>query len=480
MVCDHTAVRKWLTQTGIHLDRINFWAFALFQTHLLGVGMNGNLRELELKAREAESLRNWEKSYVLWERLSSLAPLSPDQALAFARSAAFFGKLDRADELLGKISKGTVSEGQVAMLRADIAERRHDYNGALRWRQVGAKLLPDSYWIRFGIARAMNGTNQHSDSEILALMKAAMLLPGAERHGALFTARLLFKSGEVPVATRLLSRFVADKEERDILMINSLPGMTSSAERHAARELARNLEGGGKVIDLGCWLGSLSAALASGLKANKSAGRTSKVIAYDLFEWSEGYMERDWPGSRVGLKEDDDFLPWFKKMTENWKHWIDVRKCDLSNVNWSEGKISLLVVDAMKTEELARHIMATFYPSLLPGAHVFHQDFCHFHTWWIHLYHFKIRRKFKLTDTVDGSGTVVFQLLEPFSQSEVEDVLATDLSDAKLASDAFEHSLSLVSPVDRDQILRAYLNCEKHFGRTESILMIENRLSSKN
>lgn len=440
--------------------------------------MNENLRELELKAREAGSLRNWEEAYVLWERRSTLAPLSPNQALAFARSAAFSGQLDRANELLGRISEGTVLEGELAMLRADIAERLRDYNGALRWRQAAAKLLPESYWIRFGIARAMKGTNQHTDSEILALMKVAMLLPGAERNGALFTARLLFKNGEILAATRLLNQIVVDKEERDILMINSLPGMTSSAERQAARELARNLEGGGKVLDLGCWLGSLSAALASGLKANKSAGRTSKVIAYDLFEWSEGYMERDWPGSRFGLKEDDDFLPWFKKMTKNWKDWIDVRKSDLSIVNWNEGEISLLVVDAMKTVDLARHIMATFYPSLLPGAHVFHQDFCHYHTWWIHLYHFKIRRKFKLTDTVDGSGTVVFQLLEPFSQSEVKDVLDTDLSDAKLASDAFEHSLSLVSPVDREQILRAYLNCEKHFGRTESILMIQNRLSS--
>lgn len=441
--------------------------------------MSGNLRELEVKAREAESLRDWEKASALWEQRAALAALSPDQAFAFARNAALSGRLDRAEELLGKIGKSTVSEGQVAMLRADIAERRLDYAKALHWRMTAAKLLPDSYWIRFGIARAMNGTKQHTVREILDQMKVAMLLPGAERQGALLTARLLFKSGDFAAANKLVNEFIADKDERDIWVINCLPGMTSPAERHTARELTRNLEASGKVVDLGCWLGSLSAALASGLRANQNAGRAPKVIAYDLFEWSESYMERDWPGSQFGLKEDDDFLPWFKKLTKNWKDWIDVRKSDLSTVVWSEGEIALLVVDAMKSVELARHIMATFYPSLRSGAYVFHQDFCHYHTWWIHLYHFKIRQKFKVTDTVDGSGTVVFQLIEPLSQSELNEVLTIDLSDAKLASDAFDHSLSLVSPVDRDQILRAYLNCEKYFDRTEKIPMIESQLSSK-
>lgn len=435
------------------------------------------LREIEAAARQAEGERNWEKAYANWEKLAAAATLLPDQNLSFARSATYSGRLDKAEELLRALENSPVSPFQLAHLNADVAERRRDYETSLRWRREAAQLEPESYWTLFGIARARNAL-KHPPSEILAEFQPALQLPGAERQGGLFTASLLARTGDVETALAMVDQFLPDENERELWTLRILPGMTTEKERLTARELVRTLAIDGQIVDLGCWLGSLSAALASGLKASTWPKRPARLIAYDKFEWVSSYMDTAWRGSQVGLKDGDDFLPWFRKLTARWANFIDVRKTDLETMQWSDGPIALLIVDAMKTAPVARHIIATFFSQLVHGAYVFHQDYCHHHTWWIHLYHYRMRDKFRLVDEVEGSGTVVFQLLSPFSSAEIDALLATDLGDPKLARDAFEYSLSLVRPVDRREVLRAYANCEKRNNRPERAAKIEAQLAA--
>lgn len=440
--------------------------------------MSSTMREIEAAAREAESSRNWEKACGLWESRLSIEPSTPDLWVNLARSALQAGRLDRAREALDRASKDGAAGGRIAMLQAEICERGQDYAGAFQWWKEAVDSMPDSYWARYGLARSMKRLETYSFDEIINEMRPALRLPDAETRGTLFTADLLFKTGDLEAAEEMISRCILDVDEREMWAINAMPGMTSPKERKAARELARNLQGPGKIVDLGCWLGSLSAALASGLEASTNAAKPSKIIAYDRFLWSSSYMESNWPGSHFGVKERDDFLPWFKVLARKWEKWIDVRKSDLSQAQWDEGAISLLVVDAMKTEDIAVAIMKAFYPSLLPGAFVFHQDYCHDFTWWIHLYQYRLRERFRVADTVDGTGTVVFQLLEPIGQSTLDDLLATDLADPTLAADAFEYSLSIVNPVDHRKILGAYLNCERTNDRPENAARIQERLKS--
>ena len=279
-------------------------------------------------------------------------------------------------------------------------------------------------------------------------------------------------------ALAMVDQFLPDESERELWTLRILPGMTSEKERLTARELVRTLAIDGQIVDLGCWLGSLSAALASGLKASARPGKPARIIAYDKFVWVSNYMESVWRGSQVGLKDGDDFLPWFRKLTVRWADYIDVRKTDLQTMQWSDGPIALLIVDAMKTAAVARHIIATFFTQLVHGAYVFHQDFCHHHTWWIHLYHYRMRDKFRLVDDVEGSGTVVFQLLSPFTADEIDALMTADLTDAVLADEAFAYSLSLVRPVDRREILRAWINCEKQNNRPERAAKIEAQLAA--
>lgn len=436
-----------------------------------------HFEQLETAARAAEREGKWDDAYTLWAKSSGLAALSVHQIYAFARSAAYSGRLDQADSLLNGIENSPVPKAQFAMLKADIAERRRDYASALQWRSQAARLQPDSYWAHFGMARA-KGALKYPADEILADMKAAILMPGVEKQGALYAASLLFRAGEFDAAGELADRFLGTAEEREVWRLKALPGMTSERERLTARELARTLKGKGKIVDLGCWLGSLTAALASGLAANTSKSKPEKVIAYDKFAWESIYMEASWPGSRVGLKDGDDYLPWFRKLTAPWAALIDARKADLETAAWKEGPIGLLIVDAMKTAELGRRIMAAFYPSLQKNALLFHQDFCHDHTWWIHLFQYQARHKFTVADTIPGSFTVVFQLTQPFSNDEMKALLATDVTDPDLAEKAFAYSLSIVDPIDRPAVLKAYIRCETLNKRPERAAEIKARLNA--
>ena len=49
------------------------------------------------------------------------------------------------------------------------------------------------------------------------------------------------------------------------------------------------------------------------------------------------------------------------------------------------GPIKILLVDAMKSSELAKAITMNFFPSLLEGVLLIHQDYKHYFTPWIHV-----------------------------------------------------------------------------------------------
>lgn len=438
-----------------------------------------SIQQIETAARQAEAARNWEEAYHNWNKLHSMTALLPNQLFCLARSATFSGHLDQAEGILNSIANSSVPRMQFVMLKADVAERRRDYETSLELRREAEAIDPKSYWAKFAIARVRNAL-KHPPEEVIAVMRSALSLPDAEKQGGLFAANLLARNGDFAAATELAARFVSDEQERETWEISVLPGMTSQRERRAARDLAQHVDGRGKIVDLGCWLGSLTASLVSGLKLNTNRSKPKNVIAYDRFVWEPSYMEPLWSGSAVGLNDGDDFLPWFRKIMDRWSQWIDARKVDLEKEAWTEGPISLLVVDAMKTPKLARQIMSAFYPSLLPNGHVFHQDFCHSgRAWWIHVYHFLVRDKFMVTDNIPGSGTVVFRLMEPITPEEIAKVLATDVTSQELAEQAFEYALSIVDHVDRPSILNVYATCEEQNCRPARAAEIRKRLAER-
>lgn len=198
----------------------------------------------------------------------------------------------------------------------------------------------------------------------------------------------------------------------DALAVMSLVGMTTLEERLYLRQLAEIwFTGRGAVVDLGSWLGSTVAALAQGLELNRrSEAQTACVHAYDLFRWAS-YMDGHVAESELAGRylPGDSFVDEFQRRVKPWQGRVQVHAGDLATAVWQQGPIELLIVDAMKSWELAEAIAREFYPALTPGAsRLLHQDFAHYATPWIPLAMYRLQHCFQPVAHVPNSGTVDF------------------------------------------------------------------------
>ena len=430
--------------------------------------MTPDLVEVRRRAEEAERKQDWESASRLRDIVALESPSAGFWDTFFAiRATLYAGRSDEAFRRLCLLSIVPGTESARTMMRAEIEERRGRDAEAVEWWRKAAILQSDPYWALFGLARSLKRLGQTSEAR--QTMTLALALPSVESRGIEFAAVLDLQSGSLEEADAKLSALGLADDERSRRILANLPGMTSQAERWALFEAAGKLHGVGQAVDLGCWLGSLTISMALGLKSNPRVdGPGVRVHAYDEFVWLATYMDNDWiAGLPMARPADgESFLSAFQRIVAPWKHVIEIHQCDLMHAQWTGEPIELLSVDAMKSPELARRIVSEFYPSLLPGQSVvFHQDFCHGYTWWIHMYHFLLRRHFEVTDNLEGSAGVLFRFDRPFESGELEGVLQADMSDKALATEAFSYSMDLVAPSDRATIAAAYIRCELANGR---------------
>ena len=228
-----------------------------------------------------------------------------------------------------------------------------------------------------------------------------------------------------------------------------LLGMTSQDEQAYFEEYARSTyTGAGEIVDLGCWLGSTTIPLARGVAANPSSQASRKKIhSFDVFTW-ELWMDDCVKGAdlEAKYKPGESFLEEFKKRTVPWADQIQVYAGDLRRFGWNGEDIEFLLIDAMKSWELADTIVRTFYPYLIPKkSYVFHQDFAHYYTSWIHLIQYRLRNWFRFVCAIPNSSGFVFEYV---SQIPVE-MLSVSYSASSFSEEeiecAFEYSMGLVS-----------------------------------
>lgn len=207
------------------------------------------------------------------------------------------------------------------------------------------------------------------------------------------------------------------------------PAMTTRMEQHLYSQTAGALTGAGCVVDLGTWMGSTTEALARGLT------QPVKIHAYDRYIWAN-WMEKSYPRR---YKEGESFLEEFKERIEPWKDKIEIYPGDLKTYKWSGEPIELLLVDAMKTLDLANHIAQEFYPALVPGAYLLHQDFFHYYTAWIHPLQYRLREYFTPVGSTDS--TFMFRCIK--TPREIEVIEFDAFSEDELeAAFAWSHTLA--------------------------------------
>jgi hypothetical protein len=198
-------------------------------------------------------------------------------------------------------------------------------------------------------------------------------------------------------------------------------GMTTYAEQKFYARYAREKYAGlGEVVDLGSWLGSTTLALLKGLSNNNAFVQSKHLVhCYDLFIW-ESWMDSSVRGTELEgkFKPGDSFVDEFNKRIQKYKSKTKTYAQDLTKTTWTAGDIEFLLVDAMKTPELVTAIYSTFFPALIPGkSYVLQQDFNHFYTSWVHLFHYHYKNFLVFNEDVEASGSTLFYYKEAIPSS---------------------------------------------------------------
>jgi hypothetical protein len=239
------------------------------------------------------------------------------------------------------------------------------------------------------------------------------------------------------------------------------PSMIKRSEAEFFSECARGpLPAEGMIVDLGCFMGSTAIALARGLV---DSDRRRDLIAYDLFEWANWMNGAPTHGAYL---PGDCFLPEARGyVRDSGYSFIKVERADLSGFEWGGERIALLLVDAMKAFDIAAQIGRSFFPALVPGAVLIHQDFKHYWTSWIHLLHYRLRDHFELIHSVSDAGTVAFRVTSPITREEVAAKSELEHATDDEIDAAFRYSMSLLPLDETVNVAAAHAMHYRHLGQ---------------
>jgi O-methyltransferase len=230
--------------------------------------------------------------------------------------------------------------------------------------------------------------------------------------------------------------------------LSSRFSMMSQAEQQYITDYCQNsFANQGKIVELGCWLGSGTLAMAQGLV---NGGKTPEPLihAYDIFIWDNS-MTPFLGGQPLQkpLETGDSFLDQYLIEIEPCKDWVQLHAGDLLQETWTDGPIEFLFVDAMKSWTLSQHIVKQFFTALIPGKSiVLHQDFAYFGTYWIPLIMYRLRDYFQPVTDIPEAWGVAFQLTQALPAKDLDRFLHPSPESLEECDHMLEYCKSFTHP----------------------------------
>lgn len=260
--------------------------------------------------------------------------------------------------------------------------------------------------------------------------------------------------------------------------------MLTKAELDALYSASKNdLSGKGTMVDLGTWLGGSTVAMLEGSARNARPAAAGQLMhAFDKFELN-AYLKEHYPYPELrDIPVGGSFLPVFERQLAKWSTRLRTYPGDLGTMGWSGGPIELLHVDIMKTWALANTVVKDFFPKLIPGRSlVFHQDFVHYNTVWIHVLMYRMRDHFEVVRHIPNSTTVIFRLRSSIPEPVTAHVYGpADFSEQEVRA-AFAWSRELVdhSTLHHFNIDAAEVMYQVRLGNKEQGRMLFDRFDAE-
>ncbi|HMA73325.1 MAG TPA: hypothetical protein VKP67_17850 [Xanthobacteraceae bacterium] len=259
--------------------------------------------------------------------------------------------------------------------------------------------------------------------------------------------------------------------------------MTTNEELCLLENYARySYTGQGQIVDLGCWLGATTLCLARGLADNAQHRHLRAIDAIDRFVWE------DWMtpiaaalGVTKAYRAGDDYLAEVEALLSGYEQMVRLRREDLSRRQSFRPRVEFLLIDAMKSWDLANAISRTFFPRLIPGRSLVVQQDFGYHAAIVatnHLLMWQLREHFECINCVPRSCSAVYFHTKAIARRDLP-VLSPDSVTLDMIDQAWEHSLSVADSAMRPAVLMCKLLFLIERGAPEAAVAAAERLNAE-
>ena len=231
--------------------------------------------------------------------------------------------------------------------------------------------------------------------------------------------------------------------------------MVTDAELSLAETYARHsYTGEGKIVELGCWLGAVTLALARGVSDNPQTRRKRPIEAFDRFRW-EAWMTPI--AERLGcpmVPDGASFFDYTQTILKPYEHLIHLHEEDLLAPERFRDRIEFLFVDAMKSWPLANAIVRAYFPRLIAGRSlIVQQDFAYFGSVVAtnHILMWLLREQAVPVYHVPDSCSVAFFVQEPLERRTLPTLDPAAVT-VEMAEQAWAYSMSIVRGESRRDV----------------------------
>lgn len=185
---------------------------------------------------------------------------------------------------------------------------------------------------------------------------------------------------------------------------------------YAATKYHPNLEL--TIADLGTFVGASTAVFGEGLK-HKSANST--IHCYDLYK-ADSHTINLFKEHGREIQFGDSYLSVFKEFTKDYEHYMNCYPGDICSKEWNAGRIDILFLDCLKSQEVHDHVLLNFLPHLdETNGILIHQDFVHDPLPWIVLGTYALKENLDLLPVINSS--VVFKLKKSINRDDVAEAI---------------------------------------------------------
>jgi hypothetical protein len=206
----------------------------------------------------------------------------------------------------------------------------------------------------------------------------------------------------------------------NFLFNQQIPGMIEAQEQYALGIIARDLwHGVGEIVEVGVLAGLSTSCIAQGMRDNpKVKLKTARFHVFDLFRTPGPPLYAAYAKMIQGIGEPGaDFRPIFEKNVQAWRDLIVVHEGDACEGEWDGKPIEIMHVDASAGHRFHVKLALKFFPSLVPGAILIHQDFFYHRSWYLAPMMMRLERFFEPQSVFGTSFS--FRLKQPLSLRDI-------------------------------------------------------------